>query len=153
MNLFYAEQLARRLMNEHRLGCQWGFRFSQAKSIFGTCDYAEQYITLSAPMTLLNSEDIVRDTILHEIAHAKAGPKSGHNRVWRAIARAIGCNGLRCCTQEVVTPPKKFEGKCPGCGKIVWSHRRTRGSCLKCSKDAFNPEYLLTWKRLTCLPA
>ena len=38
--------------------------------------------------------DHIRDTILHEIAHALVGPCHGHDAVWRQKAREIGCT---CC--------------------------------------------------------
>ena len=35
------------------------------------------------------SEAEIRDTILHEIAHALAGPEARHGARWKAIARRI----------------------------------------------------------------
>ena len=79
MNLFEASILARSLMSEHGLA-DWGFAFDHARRRFGACNYTRRRITLSRPLTLLNGIDEVRDTILHEIAHAlcpgdKHGPR------------------------------------------------------------------------------
>ncbi len=43
------------------------------------------------------------DLILHEIAHANAGPGAGHGPIWKAEARRIGCTADRCM-------PKKYLG-------------------------------------------
>jgi hypothetical protein len=45
---------------------------------FGTCRYSRKLITLSRQLIELNDQARVLDTILHEIAHALAGPKTGH---------------------------------------------------------------------------
>lgn len=37
-----------------------------------------------------NGEDI-KDTVLHEIAHAIVGGKHHHNNVWKACCNKIGC--------------------------------------------------------------
>lgn len=37
----------------------------------------------------------VKDTVLHEIAHALAGHEAKHGPVWQKIAKEIGANGQR----------------------------------------------------------
>jgi Zn finger protein HypA/HybF involved in hydrogenase expression len=98
-------------------------------------------------MTLLNSEQEVKNTLLHEIAHALVGPHHGHDRVWRAKALELGCNGSRCCEASVVIPSTKWEAECPGCRRVVRRHRRRVASCGQCSGGSFNPRYQLDWKR------
>ena len=43
----------------------------------------------------LYDEAEVRETILHEIAHARVGASHGHDAVWQAEARRIGSTGRR----------------------------------------------------------
>ena len=88
MNLYEASHLARELIARHGLA-GWRFSFDHARRRFGRCDYTNRRITLSRPLTLLNTLDEVRDTILHEIAHALC-PKDGHGARWRATCRRIG---------------------------------------------------------------
>jgi hypothetical protein len=100
-----AEQLTRYLMAYHGLS-GWRFRFDKATRRFGCCDYTRRTISLSRRIVLLNDADRVRATVLHEIAHALAGPGTGHSRQWREIALRIGGDGRRCYGSEVTLPPK-----------------------------------------------
>lgn len=88
-------------------------------------------------MTQLNGEQEVRDTILHEIAHALA-PRAGHGPKWRAICRQIGAEPKRCYDEKaVVVPPQMpapYRMGCLHCGWWVDRRRRTRRKllCRKC---------------------
>jgi hypothetical protein len=101
----------------------------------------------------LNSEPEVRNTILHEIAHALVGPSHGHDGVWRAPARLMGCNGSRCCDRSVVAPSRKWVAECPSCKCEVRRHRRRIASCGQCSGGAFNPRYQLHWEIVQAVQA
>ena len=146
MNLVDAESLARSLMREHGLTPRWKFSFDRAIRRFGCCNERKRLITLSARLTELNSEYEVRDTILHEIAHALVGVRAGHGRKWRRMASIIGCNARSCYGDEVRQPPGKFVGHCPTCGYEIHRSRRRRVSCGKCD-GRFNPHHLFVWTR------
>lgn len=115
----------------------WRFRFDRARRRFGCCNYTRKLITLSRPLTLLNHEPEVRDTLLHEIAHALS-PGDNHGRRWRAKCREIGAKPRRCYTDETVaSPPRRparYEWGCVPCGWWVERRRRTRANyvCAKC---------------------
>ena len=88
MNLADARVMAEELIQQH---CpHYTFHFNNQKRTFGICKYHDQRIELSRVHTQLEPEEKVRNTILHEIAHAIAGHENGHNRVWKSIARSIG---------------------------------------------------------------
>jgi predicted SprT family Zn-dependent metalloprotease len=140
-----AKALAQQLMSEHGLS-HWHCEFDRAVRRFGFCTYGIRTITLSKKLTLLNSEAEVRNTILHEIAHALVGPNHGHDRVWKAKAMELGCNGSRCCDRSVVAPSTKWIAECPGCRRVVRRHRRRIASCGRCSGESFNARYQLHWK-------
>lgn len=97
MNADDAMSIALKLMKKHGLS-HWRFRFDNAKRRAGQCSHTYKFISLSLPLTQARSVDNVRNTILHEIAHALVGPGHGHNHVWRRKAREIGCDGNRCFT-------------------------------------------------------
>ena len=81
--------LARELMDAHGLG-NWTFRFSGARTRLGECREREQLIRVSLRHAVAGDPEAVRDTILHEIAHALAGAKAGHGPAWKVIAKRIG---------------------------------------------------------------
>lgn len=154
MNLDSAYQLAHELMSKHNLLIAgWRFQFDRANRRFGCCKYRYKMITLSASLTELNDVEQVKDTILHEIAHALVGPKHGHDWVWRSKALEIGCNGERCYSSaKVNTPRATYEAICKGCGK---THKRFRkqqegrsSSCGKCSGGRYNPTYKLEFQKV-----
>ena len=141
MDLQQAEQLAKELISEH---CpEYIFQFDNAKVRFGYCSWKKKIISLSKHLVLMNNEEQVKDTILHEIAHALT-PKQSHNRVWRAKAIEIGCDGSRCYDSNKVESPKgKYVYQCPTCEKKYYQHRRSRktSACGKCCKTYNNNKY------------
>ncbi len=81
--------MARRLMDEHGLGA-WTFAFLEAERRLGDCHFEDRLIRIGRGHALDAGEAEVRDTILHEIAHALAGPEARHGPAWKAAARRIG---------------------------------------------------------------
>jgi predicted SprT family Zn-dependent metalloprotease len=144
MNLADARKLAEELMRTHKLPREWSFRFDRSKVRYGKCDYARRVISLSAALVALNTEESVRDTILHEIAHALAPQNAGHGPQWRALARAIGCKGSRCYGDEVRRPSPRFRGECRSCGRQIYRHRRTMIACGKCT-PVFDAKFAFVW--------
>ena len=82
-------QQARALMDEHGLEA-WTFRFSAAASRLGECREREKVIRLSRRHAVKGGPREVRDTILHEIAHALAGAEARHGPAWKAVAKRLG---------------------------------------------------------------
>lgn len=120
-----AEATAVFLMNRHGLG-EWRFAWDRSAKRFGACHHGPRTITLSRDLVSLNSVDEVVETILHEIAHAKVGPAHGHDDVWRAFARSIGCKGDRCYGEDVVQVPGKWQLICARCGYVEQVHKEPR---------------------------
>ena len=151
MDLVKAEQLAIELMNKHNLiDNGWQFEFDNAKRRFGGCNYTWKKITLSKHLVQLNDEFQVKDTILHEIAHALVGHKHGHDSYWRMKAREIGCNGERCYSSDLPKPTPNYIGTCPNgheFKRLRLSLSTRKGSCTKCDKK-YNPNFLLVWKKI-----
>ena len=91
--------LARSEMDKYGL-CDWKLELDYAKVRAGACHFTEKKISFSTHF-LKNADQLnINDTILHEIAHALVGPKHGHNRVWKNMAKKIGCSAKRCHTLE-----------------------------------------------------
>ena len=137
MDIEQASQLGWQLLSEHGLTQNgWQFRWSNSKVAFGTCWHSRRCIELSRPLTELNAETEVRDTILHEIAHALAG-HVGHSAKWKLQAMAIGARPERCYrASDVIMPKARYEATCPKCKQVRMRHRKPKyrlacGACCK----------------------
>jgi predicted SprT family Zn-dependent metalloprotease len=143
--LLEAQELALRLMRQYGLH-DWSFAFNRRKRTLGLCWWGPKVIALSVHLCELNPPAVVEDTIRHEIAHALAGPSTGHGPVWQARARQVGANPQRCCT-DCVMPPGNWEARCPGCPRVYRRHRRLRRLvgwyCPACGPE----KGALTWRR------
>lgn len=139
MDAVAAATMARSLMNEHGLG-HWIFEWSRAVRQFGVCHSRIQTIRLSRPLVELNDEARVRRTILHEIAHAKAGAGAAHGPRWQAQCRVLGIEPERCySTENTVVPPAKYRLFCnSACGwqcernRVAGFIERGHGRCPRC---------------------
>jgi len=76
----------------------WSFQFDHATRRAGCCHYDTRVISLAQAYARSATEADITDTILHEIAHVLVGQAHGHDAVWQAQARALGCSGRRCQT-------------------------------------------------------
>ena len=156
MNKSDAKQLALQLMREHCLrpnlhkgGRDWKFKFDNAKKRFGICRYSCRTISLSSELVLLNSVDEVRDTILHEIAHALVGPNHHHDSVWKDKAKEIGARTDSSKWDNVKRVPGKLQLVCETCGDTVYYHRKVLlpracgGCCKKYNGGKYSSQYEL----------
>lgn len=139
-----ALRLARSLMNEHGLH-DWTLTLDRAKTRAGAMFPRQRRISLSGPLTRVHSEEQVRDTILHEIAHALVGHQHGHDRVWKAKARELGASDQRCFSSEEARELAPFIGICPA-GHEVRRHKRPTRlvSCSRCS-SRYDPNSIFEW--------
>lgn len=144
MELPHARRLALALMDEHGLS-GWRLELDRARTRAGICRYGRKVIGLSAPLTRLHAEAEVRDTILHEIAHALAGPRAGHGPLWREIAVRLGCSAQRCVSVDAPRVAGAWVGVCPA-GHVRERHRRPErvSSCTDCS-PRFSVDHLFSW--------
>jgi len=133
MDRWDAAQLANQLLEKHGL-TDWRFAFNTRKRAMGLCRYEEKRIELSIHFTVQNDEPAVRDTLLHEIAHALAGRAAGHGPRWRKICRQIGASPKR--LGEASMPAGQWIATCPSCGHTYERHRRPPSgyhyACGKC---------------------
>ena len=143
MDLNEARKLAEELIALHAPD-GWTFSWSQSKTSFGECLYWGRRIVLSHPLTRVNNLDHVKDTLLHEIAHANC-PGAGHGPKWRAEARRLGAIPLAAKHGEMA--PARYVLVCPRCqGAAGLFYRRptVRRSCKKCGPPRFDPDFAMT---------
>src|SRR5699024_12711738 len=80
--------LARELMDGHGLQ-DWTLRVDTAKRRAGLCRYDRRLISVAKPLTALYTPEQVRETVLHESAHARAGDAAGHGASRQSSAPRI----------------------------------------------------------------
>ncbi|HVL11261.1 MAG TPA: SprT-like domain-containing protein [Gemmata sp.] len=135
-------ELAVALMAAHGLTA-WEFGFNGNLRRAGVCRYPTRTrpgrIELSRHFVRRNPDAEVRDTILHEIAHALVGPGRGHDAVWRAKCLEIGARPERCYGEEIEMPKGRWRAVCPGCTKEYDRHRRPKAlrgwHCRPCGRE------------------
>ena len=134
------EALARLLLARHQaqsgLGTRWTFGFDLSTTRAGVCRYGETRIDLSVSYCLRATRADIENTLLHEIAHAIVGSRHGHDAVWQAKARQIGCTAERC--HHVTHTVARWVGTC-GCRRRWFRQRLNRrlrhgAICKACSR-------------------
>jgi predicted SprT family Zn-dependent metalloprotease len=152
MNLNAAAALARQLIIDHDL-YGWHFEFSRRKRQFGLCTYGSKKIELSAVLTELNSEEQVRDVILHEIAHARVGPGYGHGPIWKQMAMRLGAIPIACIdAKNIENAAAPWVATCNGCSRNVGMYRKPsrKKACGECCKrfnrGKFSDKYELKFR-------
>lgn len=122
MDLKRAADLAAELMDRHGLLTRgWIFEFDTiSKRRCGQCTHSTKTINLSVSYVTLNREELVRDTILHEIAHALVGRGHGHDRTWKLKCVEIGAMPTTCKSiskHGLVVPETDYYTICDKCGE------------------------------------
>jgi predicted SprT family Zn-dependent metalloprotease len=142
MDLKAAQKLATELMQKYGLFERgWNFRFNGNARRAGVCKFGlnriPKRIELSHHWARLHSDSEVKDTILHEIAHALVGPEAGHGPKWKREAIRIGAKPRRVFKDERLAKTPAYTIFCENnCSVTVHRYklgRRWRYSlCGKC---------------------
>jgi len=149
-----ALKLARELMNRNGLG-HLPLEVSRTKQALGDCWFQRNRLTGEVTPTRIRlsshwmpkiSDAEVRDTILHEIAHALT-PGARHGPAWKAMCRRIGANPNRTADlpPETVMVVRKatsnYRAVCTKCDNVHYFSRYTKNwrlgryKCGKCKSD------------------
>lgn len=122
----FFRELAASEMEWHGLTQQsWKVKYDHARARAGQCKHRAKVLSFSRNLIARGTPVDMRNTLLHEIGHALAGPRHGHDKIWRAIALQIGCNGERCHNMELAPPTWVF-----GCSTGCWQVPRFKRSYL-----------------------
>ncbi len=136
-SLAEADRLGRELVRHHtetgELKGEWKFGFNLDRVRGGVCWFEDRRIEVSVTYCHRENPEGVRNTILHEIAHAIVGYDQKHNGVFKEVCLRIGGDPRSC--HEVEHTPPRWMGLC-GCGNRFPRHRLSRrartGVCTKC---------------------
>jgi predicted SprT family Zn-dependent metalloprotease len=131
-----ARELACHYLNQHGLR-DWSFAFNRSKRNLGRCLFGPKLIELSHHFVERNSLAVIRDTLLHEIAHALVGPGHGHDDVWKAMCKKVGAIPERL-SLDADMPEGRWQATCAGCGMQHHKHRRPKFMhgwyCCRCGR-------------------
>ena len=132
---------------DHHLDGSWTFGFDNAKRRAGLCDYDRRRISVSRYLAARYDDDTNHQTLLHEVAHAIAGPAAAHGPEWKRVARDLGYAGGTTHRGETANELAPWVGVCPA-GHTAYRHRRpTRAmSCVQCS-PRFDARFQFDWTR------
>lgn len=126
------------VMTSFGLG-EWQFGFNNRVKSLGLCRYKVQRIELSIHLVRAGPEPELKDTLLHEIAHALVGVGHGHDAIWKAKAAEIGATPERCSDAEIEMPVGRWAATCGGCHAVYRRHRRpkrlTGWHCRGCGRE------------------
>ena len=125
----------------------WTFSFDHAKRRAGQCDYTARRITVSRYLAEKFVDDEIHQVLLHEVAHALAGPTAAHGPEWQRIAEELGYIGGRTHDGEIAHERAPWIGRCPAGHEHFRFRRPTReSSCAKCARG-FSREHIIVWER------
>lgn len=108
----------------------WRFQWNRGKKRIGCCSYKDKTIELSY-IYAENVEDpeALRNTILHEIAHALT-PGEHHSKVWMKACIAVGARPERLCNDPQVVNANSvlsgWQAKCEHCERTHKKFRRPK---------------------------
>jgi predicted SprT family Zn-dependent metalloprotease len=141
----YNELLVKYNLTDYRL------EYYNRKRSLGSCNNFRKLFKFSKCFIEHSEEEIIKQVILHEFAHALVGMNNGHNQIWKLKCIALGCRP-KAINKIAKMPNGRFIFKCPKCKKEFYYHRISkllkegRTSCGICSNGRFNREYILQRK-------
>ena len=110
MNIHEAISLGYDIINEFPSLYNWTVTSNNRKRAFGLCSHSKEVISLSSYLVPQMTDKAIKNTIIHEIAHALT-PFHGHDNVWRDKCISLGGNGKRCCctSHRIITVTRVFQ--------------------------------------------
>ncbi len=81
--------LANELLEKYKIK-ETEIAFRNHNHALGTCSCNGAKITLQLDHAIKNDFSEIKNTILHEIAHALVGNENGHNEIWQKQAIKMG---------------------------------------------------------------
>ena len=126
MDLKELEAIAVRELRAHGLH-GWTFALAKTKRRLGVCKYRQKRIEIAEYYARHSPPETVLDTLLHEIAHAIAGPAAKHGPRWKAVAIRLGATPRSCETsRQAVVEPGDWQATCSACQKTIHLYRAPR---------------------------
>lgn len=114
----------------------WSVKIGSKRSEYGSACFVNKVIEISLPCANLSNDEGLRETILHEIAHALCDKNVHHGKKWKDTYRKIGGNPEYVDKQVNTDNFYIWEVRCPEfCMEYNGALKRKRAECRKCGKD------------------
>jgi predicted SprT family Zn-dependent metalloprotease len=127
----------------------WRVTTNNRKRAFGVCNYRTKQIELSNILIPHMTNEGIKDTIIHEIAHALTRGHN-HDHVWRRKCIELGGNGNRVGNDDkfnsnpdvIRQQISKYTLICPTCGLKIFKNRKPKKN-ISCGKHGnyYNPQH------------
>jgi len=138
----WAEALIRLYLDD-----RWTFDFDHAKRRAGLCNYTDRRISVSRYLAAKFEDDEIHQVLLHEVAHALAGPAAAHGPEWKRVAAELGYVGGTTHQGEIAHESAPWVGHCPAGHEHFRFRKPTRlTSCGTCAKG-FSRSHVIAWRR------
>ena len=153
------EELANQLIKRYCGTIRCSFKWNNKKKCVGQCfnrkyhgvpemDYTIIFLSYWGNVIKRQPIEEIKDTLLHEIAHALVGNHHKHNEIWRQKALEIGCSGEIYRKVEFLPP---LLATCPKCGLKFHRFRKSDIACKRCcvkyNNGTYTPLYSFKWTR------
>lgn len=86
----FSELVEDYMRNSHLFDKGWVYKFNYLKRKLGLCYHNRKVLEFSLPFVEVNTLDLMKNTIIHEVSHALVGPYHKHNHVWKSQCRDLG---------------------------------------------------------------
>jgi predicted SprT family Zn-dependent metalloprotease len=138
---------ANALIHLHLDPAVWSFGFDHARTRAGLCNFTDKRISVSRHLAAKYEDDEVHQILLHEVAHAIAGPRAGHGPQWKSIAYELGYDGKRTHDGSAANELAPWLGTCPA-GHEHFRFRQPAKplSCGVCARG-FSRANLISWEK------
>lgn len=125
----------------------WRFGFNDHKRTLGMCYYRKKRIEVSQTLVRSKNMEQIRETILHEIAHALVGPGKGHGPEWKAMVVKVGAQPKACAESGLIPQSERgaiARAEC-SCGVPHFRYRKPRNPARQvyCTKAGIKAGFLV----------
>lgn len=149
----YTDSLKETLGNVYPILRRWTFDIGRWKQRLGCCSYSKKEITVSKYVIFEAPIELLKQIILHEIAHVIAWPGEWHGKKWKWIANLLGIPQEDCKSttnfKSQSSEQWKYQMICPNCKALYHYHKRPHNlnkACWMCCKNYNNWKYTEKYK-------
>ena len=131
-NLMYAHVLLEEAGLDMSYPNGWTLDVRDFRSKWGVCRYKTKTIALASFLVDELSKSEIRETVLHEAAHALVGFQHKHDAVWKAMARKLGLQNPRRGSKKTRRIPFRMKATCKSKHGVHYCNGLLKRHCVLC---------------------